>query len=264
MDGKMSTFGGPDDTGVKPGEGLALMDDADVAANPDLFLPNQPPNTSGLARRLKPDAKYLACRWDYAVTPKSFLKTVKVKVSKADGAPAIEARPVDWGPNIDTGRVADLSPGLATALGLNTNNTCHVEIPLPAGAQTPSPGSGVATGVNPAVIDLSIFPADMARQLVVMTTFDNATYWVINQIGPQEGGQSLLRRSGGTNEVLFSDFYGFPNQGKRSNSRDCRGRAEQSVSHHCADSRRAKRQSTGFGRRRKCQNFCRSPGIRRS
>ncbi len=210
LDGKMSTFGGPDDTGVKPDEGLAILDDSDVAGNPDLFLPSQPPNTSGLARRLKPDAKYLACRWDYAVTPKSFLKTIKVKVSKADGAPAIEARPVDWGPNIGTGRVADLSPGLAAALGLNTNNTCHVEIPLPAGAQTPSPGAGVATGVNLAVINSSIFPADMARQLVVMTTFDNATYWVINQIGPQEAGQSLLRRSGGTNEVLFSNSTIFP------------------------------------------------------
>jgi hypothetical protein len=210
IDGKMSTFGGPDDHGVKPEEGLALFDDADVAANADLFLPDQPAGTSGLAKRLKPNTNYLACRWDYAVTPKNFLKGIKVKVSKAEGAPSIEARPVDWGPNIDTGRVADLSPGLATALGLNTNNTCHVEIPLPANAQTPAPGAGVATGVNMAVIDSSIFPSDMARQLVVMTTFDDATYWVINQIGPQEAGQSLLRRKGNANEILFSDSTVFP------------------------------------------------------
>jgi hypothetical protein len=35
--GKMSTFGGPDDLGVAPDEGLSLYDSSEVAGNPDLF-----------------------------------------------------------------------------------------------------------------------------------------------------------------------------------------------------------------------------------
>ena len=185
-EGKMSTFGGPDDTGVTPSEGLALFDASDVAANPDLFLPTQPPGTTGVARRLNPQAKYLACRWDYSVTPKNFLKKITVKVSNPANGKSEDARPVDWGPNLTTGRIADLSPGLAAALGLTTDGNCRVEIPPPQ--------TGVAVGVNLAAIDASIFPADMTRSLVVMTTSNNATYWVLNQIGPQEGGQSLMRR----------------------------------------------------------------------
>ena len=69
--GKCSWFGGPDDTGVDPDEGLAFIYDYDTA--PDLFLDEQPPGTSGLARRLDPDAFYVACRWDYDVTSKDML-----------------------------------------------------------------------------------------------------------------------------------------------------------------------------------------------
>jgi|SRR6185369_7973188 len=207
--GKMSVFGGPNDHVVKPDEGLALYDQADVAANPGLFLPNQPPGTTGLARRLNPNAMYLACRWEYGVTPKAFLKAAKVKVSKEGGQPT-EARPVDWGPNSDTGRTADLSPGLAAALGLQTDQVCIVEFDSPAGAQLPPAGAGVATGVNLQMIDATLFPADMTRRLVVMTTTDNATYWIVNQVGPNEGGQSLVKRVGNTNKIVLSDSTVFP------------------------------------------------------
>ena len=39
-----------------------------------------------------------------------------------------DARPVDWGPNISTGRVADLSPGLAKELGLQTDDVVRITI----------------------------------------------------------------------------------------------------------------------------------------
>jgi uncharacterized protein (TIGR02594 family) len=42
-------------------------------------------------------------------------------------------RPVDWGPNANTGRVIDVSPGVMAALGLKTDDTVTVTIPLPAG-----------------------------------------------------------------------------------------------------------------------------------
>ena len=210
----MSIFGGPDDPGVGVDEGLSLFQPADVAANPDLFLPAQPPGTTGLAKRLDPQAKYIACRWDYSVTPISFLKlnTTLVKVTNPANNASAMARPADTGPALWTGRVADLSLGLAQALGLNTDNTCVVNIPTPAGTQTPPAVGGVAVNVDLSVINSTIFPPDLARQLVVMTTSNNATYWVSNQIGRQQGGQSLLRRVNNQTEILLSDTTVFPIQ----------------------------------------------------
>jgi hypothetical protein len=212
FEGKMSTFGGPHDPGVSPTEGLSLFDPADVENNDDLFLPQQPPNTTGLARRLNPDAKYLACRWDFKTTPRNFLKakTTKVKVTNPANGTSANARPADWGPAVWTGRVADLSPGLAHELGLATNAKCQVEVTLPGGAPIPSLGTGVATNVNLAAIDVTIFPPDMTRTLVVMTTSNNTTYWVVNQVGPNEGGQTLLRHAGNQTDILLSDTTVFP------------------------------------------------------
>jgi hypothetical protein len=155
----------------------------------------------------------MACRWDYGVTSKSFLKTIKVKVANPKNGRSIDARPVDWGPNASTGRTADLSPGLASALGLDTDDVCELAIPTPAGSQLPPANAGIATGVNLQAIDAATFPADMTRKLVVMTTFDNATYWVTNQTGQQDGGQSLLRRVGNNPaEIVVSDSTVFPVQ----------------------------------------------------
>jgi hypothetical protein len=67
--GKCSWFGGPNDKGVKPDEGLAFITKVEQA--PQLFLPEQPPYTSGLARRLDPAVFYVACRWNYKQTPRA-------------------------------------------------------------------------------------------------------------------------------------------------------------------------------------------------
>src|SRR4051812_40899125 len=64
-EGAASWFGGPEDTGVSPDEGLAFIYSVDDA--PYLFLPYQPEGTSGLARRLDPQVFYIAMRWDYSV-----------------------------------------------------------------------------------------------------------------------------------------------------------------------------------------------------
>jgi hypothetical protein len=125
--GKMSTFGGPADTGVAPDEGLALCEPSEMAKFPGYFLAEQPPGTTGLARRLDPNSHYIAMRWDYKQTPRSYLQSIVVKVV-ANGK-SFDARPIDWGPNINTGRICDLSPGLATALGLQTDNACSVTMP---------------------------------------------------------------------------------------------------------------------------------------
>lgn len=124
--GKCSHFGGPNDMGVSPDEGLAFIYDVEDA--PWLFLPEQPPGTTGLARRLDADGVfYIACRWNYDETPKAMLPDMLVKVGAPKTGKAFRAYPADWGPHVDTGRVADLSPGLMEALGITTDDEVVVE-----------------------------------------------------------------------------------------------------------------------------------------
>ncbi len=138
--GKMSVFGGPADEGVGPHEDLALIGPTDLALwwFSHLFLPVQPAGTTGLARRLNPRAYYLAMRWDYARWPKLFLRQTVVRLSNPANDRFVFARPVDFGPGDgsvidgsptpDTGRIADLSPGAATALGLQTDEVVRCEM----------------------------------------------------------------------------------------------------------------------------------------
>ena len=80
-----------------------------------------------LACTAQPDVQY--CRWDYNLTPPDLLlnKTALVRVEKGI---ELTAFPADWGPHPDTGRVADLSPGLMLDLGIETDD--EVEIIFPA------------------------------------------------------------------------------------------------------------------------------------
>jgi hypothetical protein len=130
--GTSSTFGGPDDTGVSPSEGLAFIYDFDEA--PHLFLPNQPSGTSGLARRLDPGVFYLACRWDYDVTSKELLRDsgLMAKVTAKKTGITRLCHPADWGPHEqETGRAADLSPALMESLGIGTDDIVEVVYPWP-------------------------------------------------------------------------------------------------------------------------------------
>jgi hypothetical protein len=124
----MSTFGGPRDLGVGPDEGLALIGPHNFPEFSDLFLRERPPGTTGLARRLDPEKLYLACRWRYGDTPKSFLVNTFAQVTNPKNGKTAQAKPVDWGPSRATGRVADLSPGLADKLGLATDDIVEVLI----------------------------------------------------------------------------------------------------------------------------------------
>jgi N-acetylmuramoyl-L-alanine amidase len=129
--GKCSYFGGPEDTGVSPEEGLALV--SEIGQAPQLFLPSQPHGTTGLARRLNPYVHYVACRWDYAKTPKpSLLEDVALVTATRTGI-ALKAFPADWGPNENTGRVADLSPSLLDDLGLETDDEVTIVFPYREG-----------------------------------------------------------------------------------------------------------------------------------
>jgi hypothetical protein len=127
LQGKCSWFGGPDDAGVKSSEGLAFIQSIEDA--PYLFLPEQPPNTTGLARRLNPDAHFIACRWDYAVTPSELLLKETVLIRAVRTGIVMRAFPADWGPHVDTGRIADISMGLMNALDIETDDEVTVVFP---------------------------------------------------------------------------------------------------------------------------------------
>jgi len=128
--GKCSFFGGPDDiAGMTDDEGLAFI--YHVQDAPHLFLPEGTPGTEGmgLARQLNPYVPYVACRWDYNVTSKEFLLEHMALVKSLKTGVAIKAFPADWGPNENTGRVADLSPGLMDYLGIQTDDEVEVIFP---------------------------------------------------------------------------------------------------------------------------------------
>jgi N-acetylmuramoyl-L-alanine amidase-like protein len=126
-EGKVSYFGGPDDEGVDPDEGLAFI--YEVEDQPDLFLPEQPPGTTGLARRLDPDTDYIAMRWDYSQTPREQLLSELALVRVPKSGLEFYAYPADWGPADWTGRVADISPGLMSKLEIVTDDSVQVTFP---------------------------------------------------------------------------------------------------------------------------------------
>jgi N-acetylmuramoyl-L-alanine amidase len=128
--GKVSWFGGPNDMGVTSSEGLAFIYKYEEA--PHLFLDQQPSGTTGLARRLNPEVPYLAMRWDYDIHSKEMLASGKHLASvhaPKTGAVAKDVYPADWGPHVDTDRVADISQGLLLALGIETDDVVEVKFP---------------------------------------------------------------------------------------------------------------------------------------
>jgi lysozyme len=151
LTGRVSWFGGPYDEGVSPDEGLAFI--FEVEQKPYVFLPEQPPDTSGLARRLNPQTFYIACRWDYSKTSKELLRSNRKAMVYAPRTGEIAlATPADWGPHEDTGRIADISSGLMDALGIQTDDVVEVYYPwtdanIGEGGDMPQ--------VNPLVVDLS-------------------------------------------------------------------------------------------------------------
>jgi hypothetical protein len=56
------------------------------------------------------------------------LRRALARVENLANGRIADARPVDWGPHASTGRVADLSPGLAAVLGLDTDDVVRITI----------------------------------------------------------------------------------------------------------------------------------------
>ena len=131
--GTCSWFGGPEDDGVAPDEGLAFI--YTVEDKEDLFLSYQPEGTTGLARRLNPAVPYVACRWPYTAETKSawrdVLLTEMALVTARKTGRQIKCYPADWGPHEQqTGRAADLSPAALEYLRITTDDEVEVVFPF--------------------------------------------------------------------------------------------------------------------------------------
>jgi len=127
LSGKVSWFGGPDDLGVASDEDLAFI--YDVSDQPSLFLDEQPPGTTGLARRLDPETFYIAMRWDYDETSRDMLLDMRVEVRNPKTGKSCVALPADWGPHSDTDRIADCSPAVLEYLDLVTDDEIEISYP---------------------------------------------------------------------------------------------------------------------------------------
>lgn len=236
VEGKMSTFGGPDDHGMGPNEDLALFDKSDLN-NPkyaDLFLPASPPGTSGLGRRLNSEKHYLACRWDYNVTPRSFLRDTLALVENPQNGRSAYAQPADWGPNASTGRVADLAPGLAAELGLNTDDDVIVTISTDTSTATSPPparddGHGSTNPhLKPAIKQFVPSPNHSSRngrsiRMVVLhcteASLDSTIKEFQNPDGRQVSAHYVIDRNG--------DIYQMVSDSDRANH--CRGANQNSI-----------------------------------
>lgn len=152
LKGKMSHFGGKDDSTLADDEPLAIVQNDNFEFYKDFFVNQQKGGDFPHAKNLDPATPYIACRWDYRVTPRLRLKECIITVKNPANGQHENAVAVDWGPNAVLDRVADLSPGLADKLGLKTGHVCEVVINLPPGllhdmVQDPegmgAPGDGV-------------------------------------------------------------------------------------------------------------------------
>jgi hypothetical protein len=132
VEGKMSTFGGPDDPSTNHLRPLALFEESDLddPKYSNLFLPGGTLEEVGLTRRLNPDANYVACRWEYGITSRDLLRRTQVVITNPRTGATAFASPVDWGPGASTGRVALVSPGLAKILGLGPDDDVSVSVSL--------------------------------------------------------------------------------------------------------------------------------------
>lgn len=133
--GKCSSFGGPDDMGVGRQEGLGLIEQVDLKEwwFSRLFLDDS--GDFGLARSLNPSAFYCAMRFAYGsfggVSGEIMPGFTREKIRRGlfiifFQDKSVFAQAADWGPNLDTGRLIDCSPGVLAKIGATTDSEVDV------------------------------------------------------------------------------------------------------------------------------------------
>lgn len=141
--GKCSTFGGPDDTGVTPTEGLGLISTVQER-NKHLFVAGCEIGERALARALSPEAYYIAMRWPfgrlkiagkYQLWPMAtcsideevaYWSQFRGLIRNPTNGKVCMWEAVDSGPARWTKRIVDCSPGINKYLGVKTDDTVEV------------------------------------------------------------------------------------------------------------------------------------------
>jgi hypothetical protein len=108
--GRVSHFGGPDDTGVSSTETGAVTGER-------LRSLNSPMNAS---------AATIAMRWNYTPHGRTFWRGARIVVANPANGRRVVVRVVDWGPGTRTGRLLDISPQAMRDLGATTDQNLLV------------------------------------------------------------------------------------------------------------------------------------------
>lgn len=121
MLGRISTFGGPNDSGMTHNEGLALYEHKEADLRPDLFRQRATDLTEGSSKRLKNTALYFAYRFPKAHNRNGLQHSIFWFINPKNGL-TIPMSLVDWGPHERTKRVFDISTYAAELLRVQTDD----------------------------------------------------------------------------------------------------------------------------------------------
>ena len=121
MRGKISTFGGPGDTGMTKEEGLSLYEHDEANKRPDLFVTRSQDLREGTSQRLRHDGMYFAFRFHRPINREALQRHPWLFTNPKTGAKVVLFL-CDWGPHERTGRVFDISPRAAQLLGVKTDD----------------------------------------------------------------------------------------------------------------------------------------------
>lgn len=115
------------DAGMKNDSGLALYEPWEADLCVGLFYPASAgsPNEPTW-KRLKTNSYYIALRYNQKIS-RDILQTTPWKITNPKTRQWVMAFLVDYGPGESTNRLVDMSPGLAAALRVETDDLVSVE-----------------------------------------------------------------------------------------------------------------------------------------
>lgn len=129
MRGKLSIFGGASDKGMISDSGLALYEPAEADRRPDMFLPADAGNPNQPTwQRLRTDFPYIALRFSNLASLRAINQGTPYKITNLDTGQWVVGFLVDWGPAESTGRIIDVSPCIARALRVETDDMVSVAV----------------------------------------------------------------------------------------------------------------------------------------
>lgn len=126
--GRCSIFGGPNDQGMIHDTGLTLYEPLEADRAEPLFHPGA--HDVPTWKRLKIESYYIALPFIGFATGafRRQLQAADFRVSNPKTGKFAVGRIVDRGPAFSTNRLVDLSPGMATEIGIETDGIVDVQL----------------------------------------------------------------------------------------------------------------------------------------